>query len=221
MVVAGEEDVALEKLEVVVEGLYAFEVEVVRGRVEDEAVGVLELHTCYHAAHLLTTREDVDLLQHFFSREEHPAEECLEIDFVAFSVLAEPIDKVEFALEELSIVERQICCCDGDAPVEGAGLCLAVAVDDFEERCHSPWVAAEEDHFVAFLYGEADVVEEHGAIVADGFQSFHFEDLVAGLSVHLEDDARVLACGRLDFLDVEFLEHLLAAGGLLALCHIG
>ena len=41
VVVAGEEDVALEELEVVVEGLNALEVEVVGGCVEDEAVGVL------------------------------------------------------------------------------------------------------------------------------------------------------------------------------------
>ena len=55
VVVVGEEDVALEELEVVVEGLDAFEVEVVRRRVEDKAVGVLELHTGYHAAHLLAS----------------------------------------------------------------------------------------------------------------------------------------------------------------------
>ena len=50
VVVAGEEDVALEELKVVVEGLYAFEVEVVRGRVQNQAVGILQLHSRYHTA---------------------------------------------------------------------------------------------------------------------------------------------------------------------------
>ena len=59
MVVRSKEDVTLELHEVIVESLNALQVEVVRGSVEDEAVGVLQLHTGNHAAHLLTSREHI------------------------------------------------------------------------------------------------------------------------------------------------------------------
>ena len=56
MVVAGKENVALEEFEVVVERLNALHVEVVGRRVEDEAVGIAQLHAGNHAAHLLAAR---------------------------------------------------------------------------------------------------------------------------------------------------------------------
>ena len=220
VVVAGKEDVALEELEVVVEGLDAFQVEVVSGCVENEAVSVLQLHSSYHATHLFTTRKHIDFLQYFFTREEHSAKESLEIHFVAFAELTQPIDEVEIALEEFCVVERQISCCDGDAPVVGSCLGFSVAVDDFEKRCHSPWVSTQEDYFVALFNRETDVIEEHCSIVADCFKSFHFKDLVTWFAVHLEDDARILAGRRFDFLDVELFEHLLAACGLFTLSHV-
>ena len=55
MVVAAEEDVAFVELQIVVECLDALKVEVVGGGIEDEAVGILELHTGYHTAHFFTS----------------------------------------------------------------------------------------------------------------------------------------------------------------------
>ena len=55
VVVGCEEDVSLELLEVVVERLDGFEVEVVGRRVENEAVGIFQLHTRNHTTHLLTS----------------------------------------------------------------------------------------------------------------------------------------------------------------------
>ena len=108
----------------------------VGGCVEDEAVGVLELHTCYHAAHLLASREHVDLFLHFFLLEEHTSQIAFHHHLVACAVLAEPLHEVHVALEELGVVERQVGRSDGYAPLEGAGIGLAVAVDNLEQGGH-------------------------------------------------------------------------------------
>ena len=55
MVVAREQNITLELHQVVVESLDAFKVKVVGGSVEYKTVGVLELHTCNHTTHLLTS----------------------------------------------------------------------------------------------------------------------------------------------------------------------
>ena len=55
VVVAGEENVALECHQVVVESLDAFQVQVVGWGVENQAVGVLQLHSGYHTSHLLAS----------------------------------------------------------------------------------------------------------------------------------------------------------------------
>ena len=221
MVVRSKENVAFEELEVVVEGLDAFHVEVVCRRVEYQAVGILELHTGYHAAHLFASAQDVYLFQHVFVFEEHTPEECFEIDFVACTELRQPVEHVQVAVEELGVVEREVSRRDGDAPLEGAFLRFAIAVDDFKERGHGAWVAAEEHHLFAFLYVEREVLEEHGAVVGCSAQAFHFQYLIAWLALHAEDDAWIAACAGLDFSYIELLEHFLSAGGLAALSHVG
>ena len=65
------------------------------------------------------------------------------------------------------------------------------------------------------------MVEKHGAVVRSCFQILNFQNLVACLSLHSEDDTRVFACRRLNLIDIEFLQHLLTRGGLLTLSHIG
>ena len=85
MVMAGEEDVALEGLERIIERLDRLQVKVVRGAVEDEYIGILEHHARDHAAHLLTPREDRGTLEDLFAREEHTPKEALEVNFVGVS----------------------------------------------------------------------------------------------------------------------------------------
>ena len=95
VVVTAEEDIAFIELQIIVECLDALEVEVVGWGIEDKAVGILQLHAGNHATHLLATGEDIGFLQDLLTTEKHTAEETLEVHFVAFAKLAEPIYEVE------------------------------------------------------------------------------------------------------------------------------
>ena len=79
-----------------------------------------------------------------FQMDREPGNQILEVEglkavnddgtvhFVSFAELAEPVHEVELALEEVCVVDREVCCCDGDAPVECSCLSLSVAVDNLE-----------------------------------------------------------------------------------------
>ena len=135
--------------------------------------------------------------------------------------MGQPIHQVQVAFEEPGVVERQVGRSDSHAPFVGAGLWLAVVVDDFKQGRHGAWVAAEEYDFVTFLHVEVYIVEKYCPVFRGGFQPFHFQNLVARFTFHLEDDARIFAGGRTDFLHVQFFQHFLAAGGLFAFGHVG
>ena len=53
VVVRSEEHIALVELQVVVECLNGFQVEVIGRCIENQAVGIAELHTGYHTTHFL------------------------------------------------------------------------------------------------------------------------------------------------------------------------
>ena len=215
MVVRSKEDIALELNQVVVESLNRFQIEVVGRCVENQTVGILQLHTSNHTTHLLTTREHVDMLQHIFFLEKHTTEERLHGDLVAGSPLAEPVYKVHLALEEISIVEGQVGGGDSDTPLISTSLCLAVAIDNLEESGHSLGVMREEHGLLPLLDGEVHIVEEYGAIGIHGLQSFYLKNLCTRFALHLEDDTRILTCRGRNLLNIKFFEHLLSRSGLL------
>ena len=95
-----------------------------------------------------------------------------------------------------------------------------MSVDYLKQRCHCPRVVREEYHLVVFLDGEIGVTEED-VVARFAGETFYGEYRVAGLALRGEDYARITPCGRLDFLDVEFFEHLLARSGLLGFCNVG
>ena len=215
VVVAREEDIAFERLERVVERLDGFEVQVVRRRVEDEAVRVDQHHARNHATHFLASGEDAHLLQQLFAREKHAAEEALEEHLVRLRrELRKPLDEVIIRVEVGRIVEREVRRGDGLSPLVRTGVGLLFAVDDLEEGGHGARVVADEDNLVALFDIEVQVAEQRLAF--DAFrEALDFENLVARLAVRAEQDARVAARRGLDFLDIQLFEHLLAARGLL------
>ena len=68
----------------------------------------------------------------------------------------------------------------------------------------------QEDGLLTFLDIEAYIVEKHSSISIDSFEVLHFKYLVAWLTIHSEDDSRILTCGRCNLFDIKFLKHLLS-----------
>ncbi len=118
------------------------------------------------------------------------------------------------SVEKRCIVKRQIGCGNGLAPFICAGVGLAVAGDNLEERGHGTGVMAEEGNLVALLNLEIHVAEEHLAVDTCR-ESLDFEYLVARFAVGSEYDARIAARRGLNLLDIELFEHLLTRSGLL------
>ena len=80
------------------------------GVFEDEAVGIAKLHARNHAAHLFTSRKDIDLLHDFLVLEEHASQERLEVDLIALAVLRKPVEHIEVGFKKIR------CCRAGDRP---------------------------------------------------------------------------------------------------------
>ena len=216
----GEEDVTLEAFKVIVEGLDRLHVKVVGRRVENQAVGIAQLHTGNHTTHLFPPRKHVDLLEDFLVFEEHTSEERFEIHFVAFAILREPVEHIEVCVEELCVVEWQISRSDGDAPWVSTSSSFLVTIDNLKESRHRTRIMADEYHLFFLLHLEIHLVEEHCAIVGYSFKVLHFQDLVTRFAFHLEDNTWIATGRRLNFFHIELFEHLLTRSRLLTLRHV-
>ena len=84
---AGKENISFESDEIIIESLNRLKVEVVGWCIEDETVGILQLHPCYHTTHLLTTREDIYFLLNLFLLEEHTTKEALHHHLITSAIL--------------------------------------------------------------------------------------------------------------------------------------
>ena len=82
MVVGGEEHVALDGLQAVVQGGDGLQIQVVGGLVKQQHVGPGEHHPGEHAPHLLAAGEHLDGLVNLVAGEEHPAQETPQIGLV-------------------------------------------------------------------------------------------------------------------------------------------
>ena len=69
VVVRREQDISFIGLQVIVECLDGFQVKVIGRRIQNETVGITQLHARNHATHLLATRQYACFLQHLFAGE--------------------------------------------------------------------------------------------------------------------------------------------------------
>ena len=158
---------------------------------------------------------------HLLLSEEHASEVGLHRHLVARAVLREPVDEVLVALEELRVVQGQVGRGDGDAPLIGAAIRLAVAVDDLEEGRHGLGVVGDEDHLLSLLDIEADVVEEDRAVGIDRLEVFDHENRLPGSrSIRKMMPGYLRLEGRISS-TLSFSSIFFARGGLLALGHVG
>ena len=161
--------------------------------IQNQTVGIAQLHAGNHTTHLLSSRKYADFLHHFFAGEQHTAQIAFHFHLIALSVLAQPVHQVQVAVEIIGVVQWQVSRGNGYPPVIMSGLCLAVAVDNLEQSRHGTRVAAQEHNLVALLYREVHVVEEHRTLFRFGTQARYLQNLVARFAVHRKDDARILA----------------------------
>ena len=136
VVVRREQDVSFIGLQVIVECLDGFQVKVVGRRIQNETVGITQLHTRNHATHLLATRQYACFLQHLFAGEKHTAEETLHIYLIALAKLAQPVNQIQIRIKESGVVQRQISGGNRNTPVESSRIRLHISVDNLEQSGH-------------------------------------------------------------------------------------
>ena len=169
LVVGDEEDGAFVLLDGLVEGVDALEVEVVRGFVEDEDVGLLQHDLAEEQTGGFASGECVGLLEAFFAVEEHLAEDAADVFLGGLRVeLVEPVAGRHAELDGALVVLGEVADLDLVAPFDGAGVdgdvllfdAGAVGEQRFEERGLALAVAADEDDLVAALDGGGEVVDD-------------------------------------------------------------
>ena len=140
LVVGDEEDGAFVLLDGLVEGVDAFEVEVVGGLVEDEDVGLLQHDLAEEQAGGFASGEGVGLLEALFALEEHLAEDAADVFLGGLGVeLVEPVGGGHAELDGALVVLGEVA--DGDfvAPLDGAGVDGGDLSSKPSLRCRGRW----------------------------------------------------------------------------------
>ena len=105
--------------------------------IQNQTVGIAQLHTRNHTTHLLTARQYACFLQHLFAGEKHTAEETLHVYLIALAELAQPIYQIQVRIEEGGVIQRQVSGGNRYAPVESSRIRLHILVDNLEQGGHS------------------------------------------------------------------------------------
>ena len=104
--------------------------------IQNQTVGIAQLHTRNHTTHLLATRQYACFLQHLFAGEKHTAEEALHVHLIALAKLAQPVYQIQIRIEESGVVQRQVSRGNRNAPAECSRIRLHVLVDNLEQGGH-------------------------------------------------------------------------------------
>ena len=189
--------------------------------VEDDDIGTGNHHLTEHAAHALTSGEDIDLLQTIVALEEHTAEVATdELGVLIRAVLGQPLDDGVLGCELLRVVLREVGLAGGYAPLVVTAVRLHLAGDDLHEGGLRELVRTNQCDLISTVHDEGDVIEHLYAV--DGLREvLHLEDIVTDLTVRLKYDVRILTRGRLDVVELDLLEGTLTGGRLLGFGSIG
>ena len=71
MVMRSKDDITLKLYQVIVKSLDTLQIQMVRRRIENQTVGILQLHPGNHTTHLLTAGQHTHLLLDILILEEH------------------------------------------------------------------------------------------------------------------------------------------------------
>ena len=218
----GDQHIALDGLQAIIQGGDGLQIQVVGGLVKQQHVGPGEHHPGEHAPHLLAAGEHLDGLVNLVAGEEHPAQETPQIGLVGVGrPLPQPLHQIVVAvLEELGVVLREVGEGGGLAPLDGALVGLQLAGEDLEQGGLGVLVVAHEGDLVPVAHDEAHLVQHLHSV--DGLADVgDEEDVLAHLSVGREGHPGVAAGGGGDLLQGDLLQQFAPGGGLLALGLVG
>ena len=131
-----EEDITFVSLQIVIECLNRLQVEMIGRSIENQTVGIAQLHTGNHTTHLLASRKNTNFFQYFLTGEKHTPQKTFHVHLVAFAILAQPVDQIQIGIEIFGIVQRKISGSNRHSPVEMPGIGFHMPVDDLKESGH-------------------------------------------------------------------------------------
>ena len=189
--------------------------------IQNQTVRITQLHTGNHTTHLLTSGKHIHFLQYFLSGKQHTPQETFHIDFVTFAKLTQPIYQIQITFKEIRIIQRQISRSNSNAPREFTSLRSTISIDYFKKSSHGTRITAQKDNLISFFYIKIHIIEQYHTVFSFRTQAGYFQNLIARFTIRSKDDTGIFTGRRLNFIYIQFFQHLLSAGCLLALSHIG
>ena len=205
MVTGGEDDHARELLHSVVQGCNGLHVQMVRRLIEHQHVRAGDHHLGEHAAHLLTTGENLYLLYAVFTGKQHSSEESADICDILFrGVLGQPVYDRIIIVELCAVILREVRLSRCETPFVASGIRLHLTGEDLEECGLRKLVRSYKGNLVLSSQGKGNIVENLYAV--DGLcKSLNGENLVSDLTGRTEVDIRVFSAGRADLVKLDLL----------------
>ena len=197
MVTGREDQHARELDKTIVQRSDGLHVEMVSRLIEHQHVRAGDHHLGEHAAHLLTTGENLYLLYAIFTGKQHSSEESADICDILFrGVLGQPV------YDRIIIVE--LCLSRCETPFVASGIRLHLAGENLEECGLRKLVRAYKGNLVLSSQGKGDIVEN--LYTVDGLcKSLNGENFVSDLTGRAEVDIRVFSAGRTDLVKLDLL----------------
>ena len=193
MVTGGEDDHARELLHSVVQGCNGLHVQMVRRLIEHQHVRAGDHHLGEHAAHLLTTGENLYLLYAVFTGKQHSSEESADICDILFrGVLGQPVYDRIIIVELCAVILREVRLSRCETPFVASGIRLHLTGEDLEECGLRKLVRSYKGNLVLSSQGKGNIVENLYAV--DGLcKSLNGENLVSDLTGRTADDTLVIS----------------------------
>ena len=189
----------------------------VRGLIQDQAVGTADHHLGQQAAHLLTTGENTNLLHTVFTGEQHTSQETTYISGILHGrVTGQPVGDGHIVVELCGIVLRKVGLGSGNTPLVGSLVRLHFPGQDLEQSSLRQLAATYESHLVFTAQSEGNVIQH--LFTVDGLgQMLHSQYLVTDLTLGTEVNIRIFSAGRLNIIQFNFFQCTFSGSSLLGL----
>ena len=173
--------------------------------IEHQHVRAGDHHLGEHAAHFLTTGENLYLLHAVFTGKQHSSEESADICDILFrGVLGQPVYDRIIIVELCGVILREVGLSRCETPFVASGIRLHLTGENLEECGLCKLVRAYKGNLVFSSQGKGDIVEN--LYTVDGLcKSLNGENFVSDLTGRAEVDIRVFTAGRTDLVELDLL----------------